>query len=387
MRAVSKVHHDAVPNQAVAARLPIIARLEAICQQGLSQISLMGVSRREISQLFRQLAVMLGAGISLERSLEILIAQTSRPHLHQALHAILEQIRSGLPLHKAVAAQSRLFPSIAPQMIQVGEAGGVLTGMLYRVSEYLEHEDEISNKVRMALAYPSIVFLFAVASVLGISFYILPMFAELYASSGVPLPFLTTLVIKTGLFIRDYGVFLVALVLLGGFLMRKACTSTCLVLPMHQRLLSLPLMGRMAAGLAVLQMTETLAVLLQVGVPALTALETAGTAVGNLYFRHIIAETCQNMRAGQSIAASLAPYRQFDEMFIRMIAAGEESGSLPEMLAALSRHLQKDLIHKLDGMIALLEPALILTVAFLVGTTVVATLLPMYSLVNLAAGI
>lgn len=387
MKAVSKVHKNVAPNRAVAARPPVIARIEAIYHQGLTRIGMMGVSRRELSQLFRQLAAMLEAGLSLERSLEILIAQTSRPPLHQALDAILDKIRAGLSLHKAVSTQSRLFPGIAPQMIKVGEAGGVLTDMLYRVSEYLEHEHEISTKVLSALAYPGIVFLFAAASVLGISFYILPMFAELYASCGVPLPFLTVLVIKTGLLIRDYGAFLAAMLLLGGFFMRRACTSPRWAPAIHQRLLCLPLMGRMAAGLAVLQMTEMLAVLLRVGVPALNALETAGTAAGNLYFRRIIAETCQNMRAGQSIAASLASYRQFDEMFVRMIAAGEESGSLAEMLTALSRYLQKDLIHKLDSIIALLEPALILTVAFLVGATVVATLLPMYSLMNLAAGI
>jgi type II secretory pathway component PulF len=174
---------------------------------------------------------------------------------------------------------------------------------------------------------------------------------------------------------------------LAGFLLRKACTSDRLTLAMHQGLLSLPVLGRTATALASLQMTETLAVLLQAGVPALTALETAGQAVNNRYYSCIIAEICENMRAGRSIAASLASYRQFDEMFVRMIAAGEESGSLSEMLMALSRHLQKDLLHKLDSMIALLEPALILVVAFLVGTTVVATLLPMYSLMNVTAGI
>ena len=364
-----------------------LTRFASIFGPGLDWFKLAGIPRREIAQLFKQLAVMLGAGLSLERSLEILIAQTSRPYLKEALDDVLDQVRSGFSLYHAIASHDKLFPGLAAQMIKVGESGGVLTGMLYRASEYIEHQYEINHRVLTALAYPSIVFVFAVAAVLSISFFIMPMFTELYATSGVPLPALTILVISSAEFIRHFGLLVLVLFLAGSFIITGVIRKTPLALPVHHRVLTLPIVGKTIRGRAIMQITETLAVLLKVGVPALTALETAGKTVENLYLQQVIKETCLNMRAGQGIARSLAQYRIFEEMYIRMIAAGEESGSLAEMLDALATHLKKELLHRLDSMIALLEPALILVVAFLVGTTVIATLLPMYSLMDLAGGL
>jgi len=345
-----------------------------------------GVPRREISQLLKQLAVMLDAGLSLERALEILLAQTSRPYLREALDDILNQLRGGMSLYHALAGHHQLFPTLALQMVKVGESGGVLTDMLYRASEYIEHQYEINRRILTALAYPSIVFVFAIAAVLGISFFIMPMFGELYQASGVSLPAVTVMVIYSAEFIRHYGCLILVLILAGSFILIRAMRHAPFALRVHQKLLFLPLLGNTVRGLAIMRITETLAVLLKVGVPALTALETAGKTAGNLYLQKVLEETCSGMRAGQSIARSLAKDGVFDEMYTRMIAAGEESGSLAEMLAALAAHLKKDLLHRLDSMIALLEPALIVIVAFLVGTTVIATLLPMYSLMDLAGG-
>lgn len=354
---------------------------------GLSRISFMAVSQREVSQLFQQLAVMLEAGLGLERSLEILAVQIGRPVLRASLDAILEQIRSGFSVNEAFAAQRRLFPAVVPEMIKVGETGGVLAAVCLRISAYLEGEHEISNKILTALAYPAIVFVFAITAMFFISIYIMPMFAGLYASSGVALPYLTVVVIKGCHLIKSYWVLIAPVVLLGMFMAGWIRRSDRLHLALHKGLLFLPVVGRISTARASLQMAETLAVLLKGGVPVLTALRTAAESANNRYFSLIIGDICKNVEMGRSIAVSLALHRQFDEMFVRMVAAGEESGNLDRMLVVLSRHLHKDLLNKLDNMVALLEPALVIMVALVVGTTVVATLLPMYGWMNTAGGI
>jgi type II secretory pathway component PulF len=350
-------------------------------------LQLAAISRRETAQLFNQLGVMLEAGLSLEKGLEILAAQTSKAYLNTALHDILQNIRSGLPLHQALQAQHRLFPALAAQMVMVGESGGVLTEMLYRIYAYMENQSELQKRLLTALAYPGIVFLFAVAAVLGISFFIIPMFSELYSGAGVPLPLVTTLVMCGADFIRDYGLLALVLSVSALYLLLRACRRPPFALAVQRRLFSMPVVGRLLKDLALMHITETAAVLIKVGVPALTALETARDTSTNPYVQNIVEQTCLQMQDGKSIAWSLAEYGRFEEMYIRMIAAGEESGHLAEMLEALNGHLRKQLLNRLDGLIVLLEPALILMVALLVGITVIATLMPMYGLMDLAGGL
>ncbi len=350
----------------------------------LGWLGRMQISKQELSQLFQQLGVMLETGLGLERGLEILAKQATHPPLSEALGEILRQIRSGVSLHEAVASRPRIFPGMVVQMIRVGEVGGVLTVMCYSISEHLEHEYEISNKVLTALAYPAIVLLFALAALLGISIYIMPMFAEFYASSQVSLPYLSLLVIKSSYFIKDYGLFGAFIVLLVvALLSYRARRSPRFSLRIHRGLLYAPLVGTILPARERLRLTGILAVLLQAGVPLLSALETAGQAARNRYFTLIVADVCANMNRGFGMAHSLGQHRQFNEMFVRMVAAAEETGYLPETLVALQGHLHKDLLHRLDRLIALLEPALIILVALLVGTMVIATLLPMYSLMDM----
>lgn len=358
----------------------------AVFRRGSEWLQLAGISRRETAQIFSQLAVMLEAGLGLERGLEILIHQTSKPYLKQALNDIIQDIRSGLPLYRALEARHRLFPGLAAQMVRVGESGGVLSEMLSRVSVYMENQGEIHKRVLTALTYPGIVFTFAIAAVMGISIFIMPMFADLYEGSGVSLPALTRLVMHSADFIRHYGLLTLTVGIAGICLVMRACQRPALGLAVQRTLFRFPMLGKTLRSMALMHITETMAVLLKVGVPALTALETARNTSDNPYLQDIVGRTCQDMQAGKGIALSLAQHGLFEEMYIRMIAAGEESGSLGEMLEALSKHLRKELLHRLDGMIALLEPALILIVAFLVGTTVIATLMPMYSLMDLAGG-
>lgn len=360
---------------------------QAAWRQGSDWLQLTGISRRETGQIFSQLAVMLEAGLSLERGLEILIDQTSKPYLKRALHDILQDIRLGFPLHHALEAHHRLFPGMAAQMVRVGESGGGLAEMLSRVSLYLENQSEITKRILTALAYPGIVFIFAVAAVMGISYFIMPMFVDLYEGSGVPLPVLTSLVMHSADFIRHYGFLVLMVGLAAVYQAVRACRRPALGMAVQRRLFSLPMLGKMLRGMALMHITETMAVLLKVGVPALSALETARNTTENPYLQVIVEKTCLDMRAGRGIAVSLAQHGLFEEMYIRMIAAGEESGSLVGMLEVLSKHLRRELLSHLDGMIALLEPALILMVAFLVGTTVIATLMPMYGLMGLAGGL
>ena len=168
----------------------------------------------------------------------------------------------------------------------------------------------------------------------------MPMFGELYQASGVSLPAVTVMVIYSAEFIRHYGCLILVLILAGSFILIRAMRHAPFALRVHQSCSS-SLLGNTVRGLAIMRITETLAVLLKVGVPALTAPETAGKTAGNLYLQKVLEETCSGMRAGQSIARSLAKDGVFDEMYTRMIAAGEESGSLAEMLAALAAHLKR----------------------------------------------
>jgi len=338
---------------------------------------------RDLVVFTQQLATMLAAGLPIIRCFRILGEQTSNPRLRKAVLKIKEDIEAGLALWEAISKHPDIFSGIYVSMIRAGELGGVLEPVLERLSYHLEREQEINSKVKSASIYPMIISVFAVLVVIFIITFVMPMFIGMFQSSGVQLPLPTRILLGAGAFIKTWGLFLLIGMLATILLMKRWGKTRKGRLFFDSIYLHLPVVGKTVSRIAVARFARTMGTLVKSGIPVLQALEIMEEVVGNAVIGRAIIKACTSIKEGESITNPLIETRVFEPMVTQMIAVGEETGTLDEMLMRMSDYYERELIHNVDALMAVIEPVLILMVAILVGGVIVATLLPMFDMMNL----
>jgi len=341
------------------------------------------VNTRDLVIMTRQFSTMMAAGLSILKSLRILSEQTSNRRLKKALRDVRDDIEEGQALWQALASHPRIFSGIYVSMVKAGELGGILETVLDRLGDHLEREHEINSKIKNASIYPSIISLFAVLVVIFIMTFVMPTFVNMFQSSGVQLPLPTRILLNTGNFLKSYGIFLLTGLLLlilgfkrwgstkrGGFIKDKI-------------LLHLPVLGKTISRIMVARFTRTMGTLVRSGIPVLQALEAVEDVVGNAVIRKAVRQARNSISEGDSITAPLEATGVFEPMVTQMIAIGEETGALDEMLIRMSDYFDREVMYMVDAMMAVIEPLMILVVALLVGGVVVATLLPIFNIMNI----
>lgn len=342
--------------------------------------------KRDVAVLFGQLSVMLNAGLTLVRSLNILKVQADRPSLEDVLTGIVENLEKGMSFEQALAVSRGRFPILAVYLIRAGETAGILADVLVRLSDYLEDEDQMAAKMFTTLIYPVIVLVFALMSIVFIASYIMPIFSELYATAGVPLPWLTRGMMILGQVLQDRPLEIGALMMMILLGARYAAGLQRGRLCLDRNILRIPLIGRICIDMEVMRFTQIMAALLEAGVILSEALETAAGVLGNSYLRGIMREIHSRVINGDALASALSNHSIFPPLMVQMIAVGEESGALAFLFNELSRHTRRDLVNRVDRLMAALEPVLVLLVALVVGSVVLATLIPVYSIISVTTG-
>jgi general secretion pathway protein F len=341
--------------------------------------------RQDILSMTSELAVLLRAGLPLDRSLKVLIDMASLPQMHQLLSELLKSVKGGKPLSQAMQPYEKLFGNFYISMVRSGEASGQLSAVLDRLVEYLENAKTNRDSVVSALIYPAILLVVSVLSVVVMLGFVVPQFETLFEDMGEALPLLTRMVVSAADFIAVWGwLILLVVVALVFYLRRWAATAEGRA-SLHRRLLKLPLAGGIVFEFEVSKFARTVGTLLENGVSLLKAISIAIDTVDNTVIRDALQVLPPAVKAGKRMSVALADTGLFTPMVIQMIRVGEESGSLGQMLLELAKVFDGHVQSGVKRGLALLEPVLILGMGFLIAVIIISILMGILSVNDLAA--
>ncbi|MGE5416844.1 MAG: type II secretion system F family protein [Acidobacteriota bacterium] len=336
----------------------------------------------ELAGLYRQMSTMINSGVPLLRCIDVLEGQVRNPVLRQAIVEIRHSLMQGLPLWKALSRNPNVFSNFHVQMVASGETGGFLGKSLDKLASYQERETRFNAKIRSAAIYPLMVGFFTLVVLVFLASFVIPQFAEIFREQGVVLPLITRIVLVIGNGIRDYGLILLLGVALLAAVINKWHSSESGRRICDRLILSTPIINSFVKKTAVARITGVMGTLVQSGIPVVDSLDLAGTLVENRILTDSIKRATMQIYSGQDITAPLTESRVFEEIAIQMIAVGEETGSLGEVLNRLSEYYESEVNRLMGTTAALLEPALVMFLALIVGLIMASNVLPMLDLMN-----
>ncbi|MDI6823830.1 MAG: type II secretion system F family protein [Bacillota bacterium] len=340
------------------------------------------LGRAELARLCRQLATMLGAGISLVTALRVLQHQNRGTRLGSLLGRVIARLEAGDTFSAALYAQGQAFPEVMSNMVAAGEVGGNLEEVLNRLADHFQREEATIARVKASLTYPAIVLAVATGAVIFLMFFVVPRFLSLFATLEAPLPLPTRVLAAVSFFLQRFW-YLVLLVLLAALVAWHLLRGRPRVREAYERfLLRLPLMGELLVDQAWSRTARTLAAMLDAGVPLPMALAVARRAAANLVLRDVLERTEASVQQGRGVSGGLVPGPFVPPMVSQMVAVGEESGSLDRMFLRVAEAFETEAERLTQRMTALAEPAVIILLGLVVGGIMVSIFLPMFSVLR-----
>ncbi|WP_297456268.1 type II secretion system F family protein [Persephonella sp.] len=337
------------------------------------------VKEKDLALFTRQLGAMIAAGVGIAEALEILAEQMPNKTLREALKEVKEDVVAGMSLSKAMAKHPKVFPEFLVNLIEAAEESGNLDVILQRATQYYEKIAAIKRKIISASWYPAMVVVIATVIVLGILTFIVPTFANLYASMGGQLPFLTQLLIDISNTLKN-NILIIIGVIIGIIILNKFIYSTKAGKEFYHRLfLKLPLLGNIFLKGAIAKFARTLATLIAGGVPIMRSLEISASVAGNVVVEKAILEAKDKVEKGQEIYKSLDP-KIFPPILIAMVRVGEDTGRLDEMLDTIANFFEDEVDRSVEALISTIEPLLIVFIGIIVGAILIALYLPIFKM-------
>ena len=332
-----------------------------------------------------ELATLLDSGLPLDRSLRVLIQLTDdNETLSTLISQVLEKIKGGSSLADALESQTEVFSRFYLNMIRAGEMGGNLGDVLTRLAEYLERSQELKDTVTTALIYPAILLVMSVASLLVMLTFVVPQFTEMFDNAGKALPVPTQIVVAIADFLQSYWWAILLVIVIVTSYMKAQLANPVTKKIWDARFLSMPLFGDILLHTETANLTRTLGTLLGNGVSILKALGIAKETAGNLVMVDLLDDAEKQLKQGQTMSDALTDSDCFPKLAIQMIKMGEETGRLEEMLLRVATIYDKQLRTAIQRMLALLEPALIITLGLMIAGIIVSILLAILSVNDLA---
>ena len=324
------------------------------------------VTRDNVLALTRELATLLGAGLPLDRALEILISLAPSPPVAALLQTIRDSVRGGKSLSQSLDMHREVFSRFYVNIVRAGEAGGALGVVLNRLAETMERNKELRENVLSALIYPTILVFVAVASIMVLLVFVVPTFQQTFSQAGKALPLPTQIVILVGTGLRHYWWLLLIIVVGGVWLFRRRLRRPAVRYRWDQRLLRWPLIGDLLAKVEVARFARTLATLLANGVTLLSGLSIVKETMTNTVLATALDGVVTRLREGKGFGRPLNETGIYPRLATQMILVGEESGRLEEMLARVADIYDREVAVSIKRFLAVLEPVLILSLAVLV---------------------
>lgn len=340
------------------------------------------VKKNDLAIFCRQFYTMVDAGISIIRCLDILSIQTSNKTLKKSLQAIYIDLQKGVTLSGGMEKNKGTFPSILISMIEAGEASGNLDNILERMAVHFEKENKLENKIKAALIYPVVLIVVSIAVVIFMLVGVLPTFIEMFENSGAELPGITLFLLNSSKFLQRYWYLI--LVAIAGLSVLFTYYKTTVEGKKQLDLLKIkiPFMKIINQKIITSRFTRTLSSLISSGIPLLEALEIVGNTVSNVVIEERLQGGMENIRKGVSLSQTIKDMKVFQPMVYSMINIGEESGSLDNILEKIADFYDEEVEISLQKMTTLIEPALLICMAIVIGFIVIAMAIPMFDLVN-----
>jgi len=331
---------------------------------------------KEIGNLTRELATLLEAGLTLDRSLQILIELGDEERVIRILTDIQSKVRGGATFSNALEQQGGQFPHLYINMVRAGESSGALDGVLARLADYLERTADLRETVISALVYPLILLVVAGLSVIVLLVFVVPKFAVLFQDMGATLPLPTRIVMGLGDMFRDY--WWVLLVLIAGIavMIDKTLAKPEMRYLFDSKILGLPLFGDLIWKLETSRFCHTLSTLLKSGLTLLSALNLAKEVVNNTRLKDLMVEASDDLKRGRGLALPFSERDILPQMALQMIRVGEESGALDTMLTKVATIYDKETQASVKRLLTLLEPALIIGLGIVVAGIIISIIVP-----------
>ncbi len=343
------------------------------------QAALAKVSVKDKAIFSRQFAVLTNAGVAIVRSLGVLSEQSPNPKLKKALIEISEDVQQGVNLSEAMRKHPQCFDTLYVSMVQAGEVGGVLDEVMNRLSKLLEDVARLQNQVKSALAYPVAVGILALLIFLGMTIFLIPIFADIFKQLGVELPPLTQFMLTVSETITSWKVFVPIAVFMGGSFFFQQYYRTRLGRETIDRLsLKVPLFGDLIQKSAVARFSRTFGALTRSGVPILTALEIVRDTAGNQVIANALDASRLEIQQGGMISLALKKDAVFPTMAIQMISIGEETGELDQMLMKVADFYEDEVEQAVKALTSVIEPVMIVVLGGMVGVILLSMYLPMF---------
>ena len=334
------------------------------------------LSRADLTLITKQIAILVRSGVQIDETLSVLAEESSQPHVKAVLQAVVAELRSGLPLSKAIATQPQSFDPLYQGVVGAAEQSGKMGQVLTQLAEFLEKRQALKNKALGALAYPAMLTGVAFMIVLFLMTYVVPQIARVFQSTKQALPFSTRFILALSEFLVNWG-WLLAIVIVGVvFYVRRALKKEDFRSKVDRALLNLPLIGPLLLGFETARFANTMAMLVAANVPILTALHSARDTLNNMVLRAAIDSTEVRLREGSSLARALGGQGVFSPILIHLIRSGEASGKLAEMLKYGAENSELESEQRTKIFTSLLEPLLILCMGLMVLGIVMAVMQP-----------
>ncbi|MDD2680098.1 MAG: type II secretion system F family protein [Candidatus Omnitrophica bacterium] len=338
------------------------------------------ITGQDLTLFCRQLATLLGAGVTILKSLDIISNQVSSKRLHRVIKDLEKNMEAGLSFHEAMAKHSDIFSEFWIHLVESGEASGNLAVVLSRLAAYLERYGAFRKKIISALIYPAILFVAGISALLFMTIKIIPTFANIFSGFNIKLPFLTVILVEVSKFIRGYFLIIIAALGVGFWFLRKYISTKEGKKRFEGLLLKLPLFGEFFRTLVIERFTSEMSTLVESGVPILYSLEISERSVDNLVLGDIIRNIKDDVRVGKPLGQALEKSNFFDPMAVQMINIGEEIGELSNMFKRLDTFYQEYLETFLARFVSMFEPIMLVFIGAVIGIMVIGMFLPIFEI-------
>jgi len=341
-----------------------------------------GVTTRDIVIFTRQFATMINSGLPLVQALDILAEQSENKALKDTTRAVVYDVESGHTLADALRKHPKAFTELYVNMVAAGEAGGILDTILLRLATFMEKNDALVRKVKGAMVYPAVIFTVAGMAIVILLIFVIPVFQEMFAGIGQQLPLPTRIVIGASNILKGFWWALGGGIGLAFFSIKKYYATPNGKLNLDRLMLNVPVLGDLIRKSAVSRFTRTLGTLIASGVSILDGLEITAKTAGNRVIHDAVMESRASIAGGETIAAPLQKSKVFPPMVISMIAVGEQTGGLDEMLTKIADFYDEEVDAAVETLLSLMEPVMIVVLGVVVGGMIVAMYLPIFNMVG-----
>jgi type IV pilus assembly protein PilC len=344
-----------------------------------------GVSVKDMGVFTRQFSTMINAGLPMVQCLEILSSQMDKPHFKQIITTVTADVEGGATLAEALAKHKE-FSQLYVNMVEAGEAGGILDTILMRLAVYLEKAEALARKVKSAMTYPTVVAVVALSATVFMLMFIIPTFAKMFTDFGGDLPLPTKIVLMLSNFLRAYWYLLAigagALI----FAFKRFYATDAGKLRVDTLSLKVPVLGNVIRKSAIARFTRTLGTLISSGVPILNGLDITARTAGNKVVEKAIFATRDSISQGETISEPLKLSGVFPPMVTQMIGVGEQTGALDDMLDKIANFYDDEVDTAVEQLTSVIEPVMIVVMGVIVGGMLISMYLPMFKLISVVSG-